>query len=77
MRPEYAGAFACPICLRLITDFDEVTIEHSPPKSLGGRAVALTCRDCNNTAGHTMDWQARQFEHVVDLGRKTLSKESR
>ena len=50
-----AGNIKCPICL---SEFDrsdvlagtEVTLEHAPPKSLGGAPVCLTCRSCNNKA---------------------------
>ncbi len=48
-----AGNIKCPICL---SEFDrsdvvagtEVTLEHAPPKSLGGAPICLTCKRCNN-----------------------------
>ena len=50
-----AGNTKCPICL---ADFDrsdvvagtEVTLEHAPPKSLGGAPICLTCKSCNNNS---------------------------
>ena len=50
-----AGNNRCPICL---SKFDrlavvagtEVTLEHAPPKSLGGVPICLTCKSCNNKA---------------------------
>lgn len=48
----------CPICLRplLPTAGGEVaTKEDSPPRSLGGSKVVLTCKLCNNTCGTTAD----------------------
>ena len=50
-----AGNTKCPLCL---ADFDRsdvlagtnVTLEHAPPKSLGGTAICLTCKSCNNNA---------------------------
>ena len=27
-----------------------VTLEHAPPKSLGGAVICLTCKSCNNKA---------------------------
>ena len=50
-----AGNTRCPICL---SDFDRsdvlagtnVTLEHAPPKSLGGAVICLTCKSCNNKA---------------------------
>lgn len=50
-----AGNTRCPICL---SDFDrsdvvagtKVTLEHAPPKSLGGAPICSTCTSCNNKA---------------------------
>lgn len=50
-----SGNTKCPICL---SDFDSsdvltatnVTLEHAPPKSLGGAPICLTCESCNNKA---------------------------
>lgn len=54
-----AGIYFCPICQ---SEYDVaslasglLTLEHVPPASLGGRGIALTCKTCNNTAGHTVD----------------------
>ena len=50
-----AGNTMCPICLSEFSKSDvvagtEVTLEHAPPKSLGGTAICLTCKRCNNKA---------------------------
>lgn len=50
-----AGNTMCPICLSEFTRADvvagtEVTLEHAPPKSLGGSVICLTCERCNNKA---------------------------
>lgn len=39
------------------SDLDEgkLTLEHIPPKAQRGKGIALTCKECNNTAGHTID----------------------
>jgi hypothetical protein len=54
--------YPCPLCLRLFTRdavvSNELTEEHVPPGSLGGRGLLLTCRNCNNTAGHELDADA-------------------
>ena len=55
-----AGNVNCPICLRAFTKEDveigeNVTLEHVPPKSLGGQVRCLTCADCNASAGRTID----------------------
>lgn len=54
--------YFCPICARECfapaLDEGELTLEHVPPKSQGGKAIILTCRGCNNVAGHTVDANA-------------------
>jgi len=63
--------YACPCCLRhygseALSD-DTLTIEDVPPKSVGGRWLVLTCKECNNTAGTRLDEQARLREEQLDL----------
>ena len=49
--------YACPICLRGYTrsDLDQLTVEHVPQRSIGGKRLVLTCKSCNNTAGHRFE----------------------
>jgi HNH endonuclease len=54
--------YACPICLRGFETADELSEEHVPAKSLGGKVLCLTCRHCNSSGGHGVDFQALQ-EH--------------
>ncbi len=42
-----------------------LTLEDSPPDSLGGKKVALTCKKCNSTCGHTLDFHLQ--EKVLEL----------
>lgn len=54
--------YICPLCLKF---FDKeslnkdssslLTIEHSPPKSIGGKPVCLTCKECNSIGGYAID----------------------
>lgn len=76
------GQYVCPICLRSFSeaDFDSgiLTVEHVPPRALGGTALLLTCKSCNNFAGHELDAEAgrrkelRQFVDGVLGQRKGL-----
>jgi len=55
LRLFNAGNTRCPICLADFNKSDvlagtNVTLEHAPPKSLGGAAICLTCKSCNNKA---------------------------
>jgi HNH endonuclease len=54
LAPSVQG-YLCPICLKFIPNINDLTIEHVPPKSLGGKKLCLTCRTCNSTAGHSID----------------------
>jgi hypothetical protein len=71
-RPS-ADLYGCPICGRLFTKValsnGALTLEHVPPKSLGGKALLLTCKECNSTAGHTIDASADREEKVKRFGR--------
>lgn len=49
--------FICPICLNGYNkkDIEKLSLEDAPQQALGGRKIAITCRDCNNTCGHSID----------------------
>jgi len=51
-------AFICPICLNIINkeDIENITLEHVPPKSVGGNPLLVTCSHCNNTLGSEIDY---------------------
>jgi HNH endonuclease len=59
---QYIGTdkfYICPLCMQGFTeaaiDAGQLTIEHVPPKSLGGRGILLTCSECNTSSGHSLD----------------------
>lgn len=61
--------YLCPICLRPHKDLnsdDPLTLEDAPPKSLGGSANTLTCKTCNNTAGHKIDFHLTERLREID-----------
>ncbi len=51
--------YCCPLCKRLfISQAIEdgiLTLEHAPPEKVGGRPLALTCKDCNSISGYSID----------------------
>ena len=64
--------YACPICGTAFGKSSiytgELTEEHVPPKSIGGKAVLLTCKECNSFAGHSFEFAAKdrtQLERKV------------
>lgn len=58
--------YLCPLCgaQKLIK---ELTLEHAPPKALGGKVIILTCSDCNNVLGHQADSEAAKQKKQTDL----------
>lgn len=64
--------YLCPICLQPHADInsnDPLTLEDAPPKSLGGSANTLTCKSCNNTAGHKIDFHLTERLREIDSGK--------
>ena len=57
------NVFICPICLEVIdlskfseNDFNKIiSLEDVPPKSMGGKPILITCKQCNNICGHEID----------------------
>jgi len=51
--------YVCPLCGigygREALRARELTREHAPPRSQAGKAILLTCRRCNNSAGYRFD----------------------
>lgn len=62
--PPTGSYYACPCCLvaypRLAITDRILTIEHVPPKVLGGRPMLLTCAECNSDSGANFDAHAEQ-----------------
>jgi hypothetical protein len=73
LAPNPDGLYACPICSLLFPadaiSSGDLTLEHVPPASAGGRGITLTCKPCNSTAGHTVDADHHGRERFFGLGR--------
>jgi hypothetical protein len=76
IAPSAPEAYPCPLCGRGFgrdaLEDGTLAIEHAPPESLGGRPICLTCKDCNNTAGHTVDAHMRRRETMLDVAAGTM-----
>lgn len=62
-------SYVCPLCLTIFIDPEEenpLTLEDAPPKSLGGTANILTCKSCNNTCGHEIDFHLTERLKEID-----------
>jgi hypothetical protein len=66
---ELKDLYACPLCGQLFDDpmSPDLTLEHVPPRQLGGRRITLTCRDCNSTSGHNLDAQMQTLEEWFEF----------
>ena len=64
-----APGYGCPICARYFATPDDLTFEHAPPKKTGGREVALTCRECDSTSGHSTDAALARAHDVREWSR--------
>lgn len=64
------GNNRCPICLvefsrDAVKSGNGVSIEHVPPKSVGGVERCLTCSSCNDSAGRTIDQAAAMRNRAI------------
>lgn len=73
------GQYVCPLCQVQLDgealDSGALTLEHVPPEAIGGSAIILSCRRCNNTAGHTLDAAAASREALQEFQRMMLDAE--
>lgn len=60
--------YPCPICLtphnRESVESGDLTAEHVPPESLGGKELVLTCKPCNDKSGAFLDADANKKERM-------------
>ena len=63
--------YVCPLCVHAFPSIDDLSFEHAPPESVGGREVCLTCKSCNNTAGAGVDKELRRALDHRDWWRGT------
>jgi hypothetical protein len=70
---KFDRTYICPVCLRQFSEADldqslknPLTLEDAPPKSLGGKASILICKECNNNAGHYIDVHLAERMNELD-----------
>jgi len=70
--PKLGDKYVCPLCRdsfdrsQIATD---LTVEHAPPSSIGGRGIALTCRACNSRSGSQLDAELLHRHNTRQLAR--------
>ncbi len=75
LKLEDGKSYICPICTNQFSEADlnadssnMLTLEDSPPDSLGGKKIALTCKACNSACGHDLDFHIQ--ERMLELDAK-------
>lgn len=53
--------YICPFCLQTFEDIKLLSLEDAPQEKLGGSKIALTCKNCNNSFGTTIDCHLINF----------------
>lgn len=78
-RPGAPDVYPCPLCARgFNTPHPSVlSFEDVPPKSVGGKPLLLTCRQCNNKHGSDLDSHiqaGRNLREIVEGKRETWGR---
>lgn len=68
-RPRAPRLYVCPLCLRGFDTPDRsvLSLEDVPPKSVGGKSLLLTCRQCNNTHGTELDAHIKAGRDIREI----------
>lgn len=64
--PDLQNPYVCPLCRRPFAREElasgTLTFEDAPPRSYGGKPVALTCKPCNNSDGSSVDASLARYD---------------
>jgi hypothetical protein len=81
-NPDFSNGYICPLCFDVFfeknlepTTTNYLTLEDIPPKSLGGKPLALTCKSCNSKSGHELD--AHLLNRLLELDSHQFSPNSK
>lgn len=70
-EPSPDNLFLCPICFKYFpeeaVDANLISLEHVPPKAVGGKVRTLTCRTCNNEAGTRLDSKLQKHLNFIEF----------
>lgn len=60
--------YICPLCLDGFSkdDINLLSLEDAPQEQLGGKKIAITCKHCNNTCGHTIDFNLINYIDIYE-----------
>jgi hypothetical protein len=73
-QPGLPAGYGCPLCRRLFSTPEGLTVEHVPPKSVGGRPLVLTCEGCNSKDGHELAHHIQAEAELTEIrtGRRSI-----
>ena len=68
-KTEVTDEYICPICLKGYgkKDILELSLEDAPQQALGGQKIAITCKECNNTCGHSIDYHLINMLDYIEI----------
>ena len=66
-RPGAPACYPCPMCLQGFDNADDLSPDHFPPQSRGGKSAVLTCTKCNNLAGSELEADIEPAESIYDF----------
>lgn len=69
LGPACGWAYACPLCIRafLPQGAHLLSVEHVPSKAMRGKPLVLTCKQCNQHAGRSMQKDQRRRQNISDV----------
>jgi hypothetical protein len=78
-RPGAPSLYCCPLCIRGFHTVhpDVLSLEDVPPRSIGGKPLLLTCRECNNKHGTDLDSHmkaGRDLEQILEGAQETWGR---
>ena len=79
--PKLPRNYRCPLCgvgfIHGAISARVLTLEHAPPKSMGGKAIALTCYECNARAGQLLNPHSVAAERELEFQTGRLQERHR
>ena len=76
LEPDFEEGVVCPQCFRLfdksalvqVGNLNCLTLEHIPPRGITSNSITiLTCKECNDSAGHSLDIDLKKEQEVLDF----------
>ncbi len=76
VEPDIDGIFVCPLCFKYFQrdSLSTLSLEHVPPRGVGGQVQTMTCRDCNSVHGSKLDSHlVKKMDYIAAFTGKSSS----